>query len=634
MALLAKGLAMAFDTRQIQTAVLDRPDSDEPVVCPTDTSELDTFREEYADHRFFCGELLGGCGGELRTRRPGDRVCHFFHLSDPERLLPPCGRRDKSAGVASADHLYLLKATRAWLRRQGRDPKYRFSEHDDTAPLGSLIDITGQDLNLRFHSDPAAPLDWGDDEGPELVLGTNVRVDLETLRRRGYVNRFMLRSEGSTRVLLFRTVFPDSGGSEWFPVDRCEITPAGRLRTPALEGFVAPPPQTEEAAHTAATAMDAKEPVQIGTLVRLLAAGQRTGQVRAVRGLLQAGEAEKERCEDIALQTLQTALTQAQDWVQEQDNHRRWVFRRLRDAVDSGKAGAVGTWLKEAREAVGRGEAPTPEEAALLEAGELIWSRWRSRTLQPTSRVQSRTPPWIAPNSVQRSAAPQPAPRPAKSAKAAADTRAAKQARRAARTEITSLLARLDAGTSTMSTAEYDTILRDLEQAETAAGHVPTRQRRDIARWKNQKPGQPSTSITPQPTLDQSPSGNAARAGLGSQLPADKLDSAAAAVRGALKKAAREGTTTSWSRLRQQLGSALPGMTPAERLDVLIRVDQPTPTDQPLLSALAAAGDPDIASRYRSVAAAHGREMPLDDHELRSTITGEARRLHELWRHQ
>ncbi|MEE4547003.1 hypothetical protein V2S66_34190, partial [Streptomyces sp. V4-01] len=99
-------------------------------------------------------------------------------------------------------------------------------------------------------------------------------------------------------------------------------------------------------------------------------------------------------------------------------------------------------------------------------------------------------------------------------------------------------------------------------------------------------------------------------------------------------KAARGSETTSWSRLRTQLGSALPRMTPAERLDVLIRADQSTPADQPLLSALAAAGDAEIAARHRSVAAAHGRDVPLDDHELRCAITSEVHRLHDLWRYQ
>jgi hypothetical protein len=604
---------MAFDNRQIQTAVLDRADSDEPVVCPTELDELLAFREEHAGHRFFCGELLGGCGFELGTRRGESRVCHFYHLANPGR--PACGRREKTAGVASADHLYILKSTKSWLRGQGRDPKYRFSEHNETAPPGSLIDITSEGLNLRFHSDPALPLDWGGEDGPELVLGPNVRVDSATLRRRGYVNRFMMRSEGSKRVLLFCTVFPDSGVSEWYPVERCEITAEGRLKTPALKEFVASAPPSGDAVPTADADAGTRGPVQIGSLVRLLAAGRQGGQVSAVRGLLQAAEDAKARCEGIALEKLEEAAAQAQDWLDERDKNRRWVFRRLREAVDSERGGAVGTWLKEAREAVRRDDAPTEEEAALLAAAESIWTRWRGRTLQARSRVQPRTLSWIPPNDVQRPTPARPAPKPVKTAKAA-DTQKAKHARRAARVEITALLARLETGASTMSATEYGAVLEDLERAEAAAGHVPTRQRHDIARWKAGRPkgGQSgSSTVLAQPTAES----RGHRAGIAGVLSADKLDSAAAAVRGALKKAARAGETTSWSRLRTQLGSALPRMTPAERLDVLIRVDQATPPDQPLLSALAAAGDPEIASRFRSVAAAHGRDIPIDDNELR-----------------
>jgi len=620
---------MAFDTRQIQTAVLDGPDSYEPVVCPTDADELDAFRTEYADRGFFCGEQLGGCGGELRTRRPGDRVCHFFHVHDPSR--PPCGRRERTAGVASADHLYILKTTRSWLRRQGRDPKYRFTERD-TAPPGSLIDISGQGVNLRFHTDPALPLDWGTDEGAELVLGPNVRVDAATLVRRGYVNRFMLRSQGSARVLLFRTVFPE-GGSEWFPLESCEITSDGRLRTPALEGFVPPVPQTCQAGDTSVADLQPRGPVQIGDLVRLLTAGRRGGQVRAVRGLVEAAKAETARCEGIALETLQTSLTQARAWLHEQDEHRRWVFRRLHDAVNTRAAGAAGRWLKQARAEIERGDDPTGEEAAILEAAEPLWNRWRARASQPPSRVQSRTLSWIPPNNQQPPAPSRPAP---KAANSRADTTRAKQARRAARAEVTALLARLDAEASRMSAPEFDSLLLDLDQAVAAARHVTTRQRHDIARWKNtnRQPQQPGGRAVPAKPTAVRPRPDADRSSVRSQLPPSKLDAAAAAVRGALKKAARERTTTTWSRLHEQLGSALPRMTPTERLDVLVRVDQPTPADQPLLSALIAAGDPGFTARYRSVAAALGRETPADADEIRAAISGDVRQLHDLWRYQ
>ncbi|PAZ09333.1 hypothetical protein CLM62_47090 [Streptomyces sp. SA15] len=58
------------------------------------------------------------------------------------------------------------------------------------------------------------------------------------------------------------------------------------------------------------------------------------------------------------------------------------------------------------------------------------------------------------------------------------------------------------------------------------------------------------------------------------------LESAASAVRGALKKAARAQTTTSWGQLERQLGSALPRTTRAHRVQILTLVDQATPADQ------------------------------------------------------
>jgi hypothetical protein len=30
--------------------------------------ELDAFRRRYADHSFWCGTWLGGCGGQLTTK--------------------------------------------------------------------------------------------------------------------------------------------------------------------------------------------------------------------------------------------------------------------------------------------------------------------------------------------------------------------------------------------------------------------------------------------------------------------------------------------------------------------------------------------------------------------------------------
>ncbi|MER7983828.1 hypothetical protein [Streptomyces sp. NPDC095817] len=117
----------------------------------------------------------------------------------------------------------------------------------------------------------------------------------------------------------------------------------------------------------------------------------------------------------------------------------------------------------------------------------------------------------------------------------------------------------------------------------------------------------------------------------GDGLTQDSLRSAATAIRGALKKTAREQTTTTWATLKRQLGTALPRMTAAERVDVLIRVDQQTPKDQPLLSSLIAAGDPSLTAAYREIAAALGLDAPEDDDGLRDVLEADVQQVHLHW---
>ncbi|MEU6011108.1 hypothetical protein [Streptomyces sp. NPDC047453] len=111
------------------------------------------------------------------------------------------------------------------------------------------------------------------------------------------------------------------------------------------------------------------------------------------------------------------------------------------------------------------------------------------------------------------------------------------------------------------------------------------------------------------------------------------MESAAAAVRGALKKAAREQTTTSWAWLEQQLGSALPHMTFADRVQVLPLADQATTADQPLRSCIDAAGDLDMTT-YRKVTSALGMDVPVDNDDLRDVVEADIQQVHRHWRHQ
>ncbi|MEU5980388.1 hypothetical protein [Streptomyces sp. NPDC047315] len=112
----------------------------------------------------------------------------------------------------------------------------------------------------------------------------------------------------------------------------------------------------------------------------------------------------------------------------------------------------------------------------------------------------------------------------------------------------------------------------------------------------------------------------------------DRLVPAVAAVRGALKKAARERTTTSWNRLEHQLGSALPSLTSNERVLALAQVDWSTAGDEPL-SSLLAAGDLHFTYQYYGhVLTALGLDAPDDDEDLRDVVEADAEQVFTDWR--
>jgi hypothetical protein len=100
---------------------------------------VDAFRHEHAGGAFWCGLLLGCCGGQLTTKLYTDRVCHFAHHPDPDGLPHVCGRRARD--VSSADHQYLKAAALAWLAGRGESARFTFSQPDGL-PFGSLLDIS------------------------------------------------------------------------------------------------------------------------------------------------------------------------------------------------------------------------------------------------------------------------------------------------------------------------------------------------------------------------------------------------------------------------------------------------------------------------------------------------------------
>ncbi|MCC2280748.1 hypothetical protein LKL35_36035 [Streptomyces sp. ET3-23] len=106
----------------------------------------------------------------------------------------------------------------------------------------------------------------------------------------------------------------------------------------------------------------------------------------------------------------------------------------------------------------------------------------------------------------------------------------------------------------------------------------------------------------------------------------------ALAVRGALKRAAREQSTASWSLLRQRLGSALPTLRQSDRLEVLVRVEERTLPEEPLFSSLLAVSDMGSARMYRELASQLGRVVPPNSVKAMVWWREQADQLHRTWR--
>ncbi|MFE2601047.1 hypothetical protein ACFXCZ_31915 [Streptomyces sp. NPDC059396] len=180
--------------------------------------------------------------------------------------------------------------------------------------------------------------------------------------------------------------------------------------------------------------------------------------------------------------------------------------------------------------------------------------------------------------------------------------------------------------------AEEKQLIGELTPLAKAAGDLlSVAERHDVDEWvkKLADPTQwPPTDEEAAAAAEPEPNSSAVPGG----APA-RLVPAAAAVRGALKKAARERTITSWKRLEDQLGSALPRLNNSERVQVLIQVDRATAGDEPLLSSLLAAGDPHFAHQYyRRVVHALGLKAPDDDEDLRDVLEADVERVFTDWR--
>ncbi|CAL9676299.1 zinc finger domain-containing protein [Streptomyces sp. enrichment culture] len=379
---------MATDRRRIQTAVLGGPDSDEPLMLPMEAIELDAFRRHYEGHTFWCGTLLGGCGGQLTTKLYTDKVCHFAHYADPDGLPHACGRHAR--GVNSADHLYVKSAAAAWLDASGEDAHFDYARPEG-APLGSVVDVHWSRGALRVHLDHAVPPVW--DTGLEPVLAQTVPVERDILIRRWYVHRIRLDSDGTARRVRIGTE-AFARDTEWFTLDDCYMTERG-LTTPAVERIIrsrtATPPSRWPATKPKKQP-DADTRAQV--LLRQLANARKVDAVVVVTRV----------CNDIAdlsgvsavrRAELDDAVREAHLWLQGQADVRRELFQRLDQAVAEAH-------VTEARELLTRVNATQAHERTDDEnriagaAASFIAARTRTREAAEAQREKRQTPDWVA----------------------------------------------------------------------------------------------------------------------------------------------------------------------------------------------------------------------------------------------
>ncbi|MFH9405187.1 hypothetical protein ACH4JS_36310 [Streptomyces sp. NPDC017638] len=117
------------------------------------------------------------------------------------------------------------------------------------------------------------------------------------------------------------------------------------------------------------------------------------------------------------------------------------------------------------------------------------------------------------------------------------------------------------------------------------------------------------------------------------QARVEKTRSLAPAVRGALKKAAREQRTTTLPEIQQKTGlNQLGRLSYEDQVELLVAVDSDTTPNSPLWSALlAATGDSAALRLHRDVAQRLGRPLPVSDAGLLHQLSAERAELHRPW---
>ncbi|MFI0242090.1 hypothetical protein [Streptomyces sp. NPDC016845] len=591
------------DSRLVQTAVIGNEHSDVPVVLPTQAIELDGFRRVHRHDTFWCGLLLGGCGARLADKLYTDRACHFQHYPHGQGSAPICRRR--GIGESSADHLYVKRALETSLEGHGRAARFSYPD-----PLGSLLDIDLDDgRRLRVHLDAQIRPAW---DGGTPILAAGVPLEPGTLSRCRYVYRVRLESDGADRRVWIGTESL-AHRTEWTPLANCGWGADGLITEAATRILTERP-----APPAAAPSRTLPEPAT--RLIRGLETAQRSGTVEHVRRLCDGAVPFLDELEPAARAEAEEALVEARAWLESHASYQQGVFEALERSVREGRTWDARAQLTQALTLTRKG-ASEAERQVLDRARRYL----REKNQVPTTAPLHRAAPLLV-------AQPR-RPRPRMTASSLLEQQAEREyrAQLAAAERVRRLMRYLERRqfTALQREAKMGELRRAIEASGNALSLSELRQARAMVQGKSRRevPPAPGAAAPVRDKAHEQASRHRPEA-----LPESVLRSAAAAVRGALKRTARQQGTVTWDKLCDQLGSALPRMSQADRQRVLIQVDAAAAPDEPLLSSVLAAGDPAMVEAYRLSANAQGLELPSDDRELlRDVIDADLRQAHEYW---
>lgn len=228
---------MTYDHRLVQTATLSGPRSYEPVFLPMERHFAEEFKGHHQNSTFWCGELLGGCGGRLGVKIYEEKVAHFAHYSSTNR----CTRQH--GGIESADHLFAGQQVNRWLDSHGlpqREPLFEgdFANggtcHRLTLPAGEEEPTILFEFTTRMDPGVQRLLTQGLDRPQAWFVRDNPELVQRLVHSNGHGLRFRMRTDRFERKVDVGTTSSD-GHTWWRPIEDCSLE---------MKRSAAPPPVT------------------------------------------------------------------------------------------------------------------------------------------------------------------------------------------------------------------------------------------------------------------------------------------------------------------------------------------------------------------------------------------------------